>query len=146
MKPNYFSLMALVSLMMISANTKANDQIIPVETLPAAAKAFIKAHFPGRPIAYAEKDGFLNPTYEAQLVDGTQIDFDKDGNWDKVDCNLNAVPTALIPASIAAYVHSNFPDCFIVKIDKERYGFEIELSNDLELKFNKQGQLLYIDD
>ena len=93
-----------------------------------------------------EKDGFFNPTYEAQLVDGTQVEFDKDGNWDKVDCNLNAVPTALIPASIAAYVHSNFPDCFIVKIDKERYGFEIELSNDLELKFNKQGQLLYIDD
>ena len=146
MAPNYFFLMAFVSLMMISMNSQANDKIIPVDKLPAAAKAFIKAHFTGQHVSYAEKDGFVNPTYEAWLVDGTQIDFDKNGNWDKVDCNLNAVPAALIPAPIASYVQTNFPDCVIVKIDKERYGFEIELSNDLELKFDKQGNLFYIDD
>ena len=33
-----------------------------------------------------------------------------------------------------------------VKIDKERYGYEIELGNDLELKFDKNGKLLNIDD
>lgn len=146
MKPNFFSLMALVSLMMISVESKANDKIIPVEKLPAAAKAFIKTHFPGVHITYAEKDGYHAPTYEAWLVDGTEIDFDKHGNWDKVDCRMSAVPDAIVPAPIADYVLSNFPDCDIVKIDKERYGYEIELSNDLELKFNKQGHLLYIDD
>ena len=33
-----------------------------------------------------------------------------------------------------------------MKIDKERHGYDIELSNDLELKFNKQGQLIGFDD
>ena len=34
----------------------------------------------------------------------------------------------------------------ITKIDKERYGYDIELSNDLELKFNRQGALIGMDD
>ena len=34
----------------------------------------------------------------------------------------------------------------IVQVDKEMYGWDIELNNDLELKFSKDGQLLGIDD
>lgn len=146
MAPNYFFLMAFVSLMMISMNSQADDRFIPVDKLPAAAKTFIKTHFSGQLISFAEKDGIINPTYEVCLVDGTQIDFDKNGNWDKIDCNVNAVPTALIPSPVISYVHSTYPDCFIVQIDKECFGFDVELSNNLELKFDKQGHLLYIDD
>lgn len=31
-------------------------------------------------------------------------------------------------------------------IDKEPFGTEIELDNDLELKYDKQGRLMNIDD
>ncbi len=34
----------------------------------------------------------------------------------------------------------------ITKIDKELYGYEIEINNGLELKFSPTGQLLGIDD
>ncbi len=40
----------------------------------------------------------------------TRFEFDKNGNWDKVDCHHAAVPAAIIPASIANYVKANFPD------------------------------------
>ena len=63
-----------------------------------------------------------------------------------MDCNYSAVPANLVPANIATYVKSNFPGATIVKIDKERYGYDIELSNDLELKFNKNGKMLRVDD
>jgi hypothetical protein len=43
-------------------------------------------------------------------------------------------------------VKGSFPGAFVVKIDKERYGYEIELSNDLELKFDKRDNLMNIDD
>ena len=76
----------------------------------------------------------------------TRFEFDKNGNWDKVDCHHAAVPAAIIPASIAKYVKANFPDSQIVKIDKERGGYDIELSNDLDLKFNAKGKFLGIDD
>ena len=121
----------------------ADDRPIPVEKLPAAAKEFVKTHFPKSKIIYAEKDW---KRYETRLNDGTEIDFDSKGNWDKVDCKMTAVPEALVPQAIAQYVASNFPDAVVTKIDKERFGYEIELSNDLELKFNKAGVLLSMDD
>lgn len=138
--------MALMCLMM-SASCVADDRIIPVEQLPAAAKTFIQKNFPGRTISYAQvdRDG-LGKTYEARLDDGTEVKFDKKGNWDTVDCEMKAVPAALVPAAIANYVKGSFPGAFVVKIDKERYGYEIELSNDIELKFDKRGNLMNIDD
>ncbi|MBQ7441272.1 MAG: PepSY-like domain-containing protein [Prevotella sp.] len=52
----------------------------------------------------------------------------------------------MIPEVIKQYVNENFPESIITKIEKERYGYDIELSNDLELKFNKQGYILRMDD
>lgn len=146
MKQMKYFFMALMCLMM-SASCVADDRIIPVEQLPAAAKTFIQKNFPGRTISYAQEDrDGLSKTYEARLDDGTEVKFDKKGNWDTVDCETKAVPAALVPATIANYVKSSFPGAFVVKIDKERYGYEVELSNDLELKFDKKGKLMNIDD
>lgn len=132
---------------MMSASCVADDRIIPASQLPAAAQAFIKKTFPERTISYAkvDRDG-TSKTYEVRLDDGTELEFDKKGNWDKVDCETKAVPASLVPATIANYVKGNFPGTFIEKIDKERYGYEIELSNDLDLKFDKKGNLKRIDD
>ena len=138
--------MTLMLMLTQSATCMADDRVIPAEQLPAAAKSFIAKHFPQKKIAYAEKDGTINATYEARLSDGTEIEFDKKGNWDKVDCKRKAVPAALIPAAIAKYVKDNYPKAAIVKIDKERSGYEIELSNKLELKFNKSGKFVGMDD
>ena len=146
MKQMKYFFMALMCLMM-SASCVADDRIIPVEQLPAAAKTFIQKNFPGRTISYAQEDrDGLSKTYEARLDDGTEVKFDKKGNWDNVDCNTYAVPAALVPAAIAQYVKTNFPGAKIVKIDKERHGYDIELSNDIELKFNKNGALIGMDD
>ena len=71
----------------------------------------------------------------------------KKGAWTKVDCQgMTAVPAAIVPAAMQQYVNANFPGCVITKIDKERYGYEIELSNDVDLKFNNQGQIIGFDD
>ncbi|MBR6715400.1 MAG: PepSY-like domain-containing protein [Prevotella sp.] len=130
-----------------SATCFADDRIIPVEQLPAAAKTFVQKHFPKAAISYASKDfEFGGTRFEARLADGTEVDFDNRGNWDKVDCYMQAVPAALIPATIAQYIKANHPGTFVTKIDKERYGYEIELSNDLDLKFNRNGQLIGFDD
>ena len=146
MKKSVFFLAALVCMMMQTVSTFANDRLIPAEQLPAAAKTFIQKTFPGQAISYAKIDFDGRKKYEVRLSNGTEVEFDKNGTWDKVDCNVTAVPANLVPANIANYVKSNFPGAKIVKIDKERYGYEIELSNDLELKFNKSGQLFNIDD
>jgi uncharacterized protein YuzE len=130
-----------------SVTCLADDKIIPVELLPAPAKTFVKKYFPQATIEYATKDTeFMGTTYEVRLSDGTEVDFDKKGNWDNVDCKTKAVPASLVPAAIAQYVKAHYPNTVIVKIDKERGGYEIELSNDLDLKFNSKGKLIGIDD
>jgi hypothetical protein len=81
------------------------------------------------------------------LADGTQIDFDTDHMWDKIQCAMTtSMPTALVPAPILAHLQTNFPGAMILKIDKERYGYEIELTNGIEMKFNNQGALMEVDD
>ena len=143
MKKFKFLLLAVAG-MMISASAFADDKPIAPEQLPAAAKAFIQTHFPGKKILYAERD---YSDYECRLDDGTELKFNRKGNWDKVDCNGPvAVPAAIVPEAIKKYVQANFPDTVITKIDKEGWGIEIELSNDLDLKFNYQGMLIGMDD
>ena len=147
MKKSTLFLAALLCMMMQTVSTFASDRLIPTEQLPAAAMAFIQENFPGEGVTFAKID-FDNgrKQYEVRLNNGTELEFDKKGNWDKVDCQFNAVPSHLVPTVIANYVNTTYPNTMVVKIDKERYGFKIELSNDLELKFNKQGVLFDIDD
>lgn len=134
---------ALLS-MMVTSVAFADDKPIPVEKLPAAARTFVDNNFPGKKILYAEKDW---NSYECRLDDGTKIDFTSKGEWKQVDCHgMSAVPAVLVPEAIKQYVETNFSNCMITKIDKERHGYDIELSNDLELRFNHQGALIGMDD
>ena len=80
------------------------------------------------------------------LNDGTEIDFYNNGTFDKVDCHTAPVPASIVPAAIQQFVKANFAGSAVVKIDKERYGYDIELSNGMELKFNHQGEFMGYDD
>ena len=141
-------LIALAILALILMMNACSDKPVTPEQVPAPIKAFIQQYFPGQTITYAEKDLELTGyKYDVFLADGTRIDFDTDDVWDKINCPLtNPVPTALIPAPIATFIQANYPDAMITKIDKENRGYEVDLANGLELKFNKQGALIEMDD
>ena len=138
-----FGILAMVLLF-----TACSDKPVAPEQLPAPVTTFIQQTFPGQTITYAEKDIELTGSkYDVILADGTRVDFDTDNVWDKIECTMaNPVPTALIPAPIVTHIQANFPDALILKIDKERNGYEVELANGLELKYNKQGVLTEMDD
>ena len=143
MKKIKLFLAALVCLMMVPIVSCADGRPIPVDQLPADAKAFVQNNFPDLKIVYAEKDGSL---YETRLSNGSEIEFDKKGAWTKVDCNFDAVPDAIVPSFISTNVKSTFPDAKINKIEISRRGYEVELSNDIDMSFSKDGQLLKMDD
>ena len=138
---------AIAALVVSLATLPCEGKIITSDKLPETALSFIKEYFPESTISFAKKDAELSgTTYEVTLQDGTEIDFNGKGEWKKVDCKRTAVPGKLVPEVIAEYVQANFPGQLIVKIDKDRLGYEIELGNDLELKFDKNGKLKKIDD
>lgn len=120
---------------------------VPPSQLPEAAKAFVQKYFPGQVIDYVVLDtDFDGDVYEICLNNGVEIDFDLAGNWEKVDCYVDAVPEGIVPASIAHLVKANYDGAAIVKIDKEHHGYEVEFDNGLELKITADGQLLVYDD
>lgn len=128
--------------------TACSDKPVTADQLPESVTSFIQQYFPGQDITLAKKDIELTGSqYDVVLADGTQIDFDSSNGWDKIECTLeNPVPTALIPAPIVSQIRDKFPDAMILKIDRENDGYEVELANGLELKFNKQGSLMGMDD
>ncbi|MCR5561213.1 MAG: PepSY-like domain-containing protein [Bacteroidales bacterium] len=147
MKNIIVSILAAIALFFTTSCKADRDHIITVNQLPAAARTFLQDYFSDQNVSFVKKDiELVKTSYEVRLEDGTEIDFNSKGEWDKVDRDTIAVPSALIPQAIAAYVSANFPSQIIVMIDKENYGHEIELGNSLELKFNKKGELIRVDD
>ena len=87
------------------------------------------------------------------LDNGFEVDFTKSGDWDEIDGTEQrpALPVPqsildLLPAGIMQYVGQRFPGRQIVKVNRERFGFEIELNGDIELKLNLNGTFRRIDD
>lgn len=153
--------LAFVALMACTGNNEANQQqsTVPAaqqpaqapattaQAVPEAINAFVQQYFAGATIAYVETDADHGGIeYDVTLNDGTEIDFDRNNQWDNVDCHTKAIPAALVPQAIANYVKSNYQALPITKIDKDAYGYEIELSNGMELKFDTSGRFLGIDD
>lgn len=146
MKQKSILLMVLALIGMMSLVGCSDKPVAPTQ-LPPEVQSFVQQNFPNQAITYAMKDYELfGSKYDVMLADGTQIDFKTDKTWDKIESRVSPIPATLIPAPIATYVNATFPSVAIVKIDKERYGYEVELANGLELKFNNQGALTEMDD
>lgn len=143
-------LMILSAILMIFGITTAcadNDKPITVTQLPAKAQQFIKTHFSKEKVAFAKLEReFLETRYEVVFTNSSKIEFWKDGEWKEIDCKYSTVPLAVIPAQIAQYVSQNYPDTQIVKIDRDKRDYEIKITNGLELTFDKQFNLIDIDD
>lgn len=141
-----FKIVAIATISFASFNGTCSDRIISVNELPQVSRDFIQKHFADDKVSYAKID---DGKYEVRLASGAEIDFCRDGEWDKVDCKFAAVPEEIlnqVPAGITEYVTANFPGAVIVKVDKERFRIEVELDNDLDLEFSKNGKFLKIDD
>lgn len=134
----------VVLLSVIALNVYAvTDRPVTFQELPQKAQQFVNNHFSSVGFLSAKQD---DGEYEVMLKDGTKIEFTLQGDWKDVDCHVRAVPAAIVPAAIANYVKTNFPNNIITKIEKKYNGYDIELETDLELKFDKNGNFLYADD
>lgn len=123
-----------------------NDKPIQFDQLPATAKQFIKLHFADSKVMFAKMEtDFLKKSYEVLFADGNQIEFDGEGNWKEIDCKYSAVPAAAVPAPIAEYVASGYPDAKVLKIEKDYREYEVKLSNRIELTFDLRFNIIDID-
>lgn len=115
--------------------------------LPEEAREFLTQHFPKAKVGMIKVDKHLlkKTDYDVKLTNGTKIEFNNSGAWTEVDCKTKAVPEALVIKPIRRYVDKNFKGLAIVKIEKKATSFEIELSDGVDLKFDRLGNFKSAD-
>ena len=112
----------LASLAVMASSVPAfagKDRIIAVGELPAVSQQFVQTHFKGVEVSYAKVDEELfDKDYKVVFVNGSKVEFAKDGQWKEVDCKYGEVPAAVVPQQIRDYVAKNFAGRKIVSIDR----------------------------
>ena len=134
---------------MMSFNIVANagnDKPINVNELPAKAQTLLSKHFKGQKVMLATSEsGVVSRSYDVVLRNGTKLEFDKKGNLTEIDCKQGIVPSQLIPQAIKNYLKENYRGETVRKIELNKKEYEVELTNGIDLTFNKHFQLIDID-
>ena len=127
--------------------TMAEDVAITAQKLPKEAQKFLSVHYPQNKVLSAMHDrDFADNDYTVYLEDGTKIEFDGSGKWESVKNHNGKIPTGVVPAEIQNYIAKHYPSQSVEKIERKRYGYEVELTNDLDMKFSSNGAFLGLDD
>ena len=134
---------------MVSCNMVANagnDKPISVNALPAKAQALLTKHFSNQKVVLATiESNVIGKNYDVVLKNGTKLEFDKKGNLTEIDCKQGTVPAQFIPQAIKNYLKANYARQSVKKIEMNKNEYEVELTNGLDLTFNKHFQLIDID-
>ena len=120
-----------------------NDKPINFTQLPQAAQKFVKQHFP-KAFVKMETELF-DKSYDVVFNNGDKLEFDKKGEWTEVNCKSTVVPAKVIPALIKKYVETNYPEAKVLSIERDRYDYEVKLSNFWEIKFDMNFNVIDMD-
>lgn len=142
-------LLSLLMIVCVSVVACARDKYVrDPAVLPTAAQSVLKAYFKADvSIIKIDRDFGRISEYDVLLTDGTEVKFDRSGNWEEIEVKLSgSVSLKLLPAGIASYVKSHHKGAQIIGVERTRRGFDVELSNGIEMKFSAAGQFLRYDD
>lgn len=138
------AILLLATMLAISFNAKADhDQIINFNEMPEAAQALLKQYFADKVPLVVTVDW---DDYTIVYDSGEKVEFDKQGNWKEINCRTSGVPVELIPEQIKSHINATFPGTKVLKLDRNRRGYEVKLNNGLEVEYDPTFQIIDIDD
>lgn len=138
----------MLSVIMGLSVAQARDLVTRnVADIPAQAQSMLKKYFPKKTVNHIKIDKKLvgDTEYDVILNDGTEIDFNGKGEWEEIDCGNNSIPTGILPNTIHSYVKQNYKGAKIISVEKKNNKYEIELSNGVDLLFDRAGNFLKIE-
>ena len=137
-------LLTLLTLVLLAgtANAAGPKKVIDPDNLPKPAIELIQKHWPSCAIDFAYING---KEYEALLTDGTIIQFDSKGIWKEMKCT-DGLPVTLVPGYITRYIVGRFPKQLIIDCEKLKGGYEVTLTNGLEIQFDLRGNVTHVDE
>ncbi|MEG1615754.1 MAG: PepSY-like domain-containing protein [Bacteroidales bacterium] len=123
-----------------------NDKPVQLSQMPEKAQTFIKSHFDQKEISFSKMENeWFEKNYTVFFTNGESIEFDKNGEWIEIHSKVNGVQASVIPAPIRKYLEKNYPNEKVLKIDRDKNNTEVELSNHMDIKFDKNYQIIDID-
>lgn len=126
---------------------KADDRPVTFEKLPEAVRTFITQYFPDDKVSFATRDDdFIAPDYTVVLVSGVKLQFHNNGALESIDSRHADIPAGLIPVQVMDYVKTHYQNARVIEYEVGRKSYEVKLSNGMELKFNRNFNLIGIDD
>jgi hypothetical protein len=129
-----------------AAVVMADDRPITMEQLPAAARTFINTNYPEVQVLFSTKeDDIVLPDYNVALANGVSLEFYNNGALKKIE-SRDGIPSDFVPVQIVEFVKVRYPDAHFMSYEVDKRHYEVKLSNRLDLKFNKNYNLIEIDD
>lgn len=120
-----------------------DEKKIDFGDLPSEARSFIENYFPSADIlsiVQEKEDGCKE--YQVKLSDGTDMEFDEDGEWTNIECYFSPLPTGILPANVITKVEELHPEAYINGVEKELGGYVVEVTDadgiDWDMRFNAQ--------
>lgn len=112
-----------------------------INVLPQPARETLARNFKSKfALVKIEKDFGRVDGYEVSMTDGSEVKFDSKGNIKEIEMPAGKfVPSAFIPAPMASFVEKNHKGQQIVSLEKNRSGYEVELSGGIDIKFKADG-------
>lgn len=143
MKKLFLVLVCVFTMQMVMAD---NDKPIKVEQLPQTTQTFIKQHFSDLKVVFAKVDkDWFDTTYDVVFANGDKLEFNKNGEWKELNCKNSMVPLKVIPTQIQKFVNDTYPGEKVTVIEKDRYEYEVRLSNRVEIKFDLKFNVIDVD-
>lgn len=117
------------------------------ERLPSEALTFVNSNYPESRIVNVDLE-LLG--YEVYLDNGTIIEFDFDGSIDVEDEDEEnydqdsediVVAYDTVPEFVSSYIETNYPNQTVILVEQDDDGYDVYLSNGLEIEFDFDGSI-----
>lgn len=121
------------------------------QELPQNSQEFIAAHFANENLTSVQiEDNWMpwdnDDKYEVYFSSGLELTFNKAGEITEIEAAKDQnIPAAALPAEIKSYVSSNYQDAAITSWERDGKDQDVELSNGVDLEFDKSGKFLRVD-
>ncbi len=95
-----------------------------------------------------DKENAEATKYEVLLTDGTEIEFGQQGKLGRSKCPKRTGDSCKYCSNFAVdYLKAhNFAAEGVTKVERDRKGYEVELSTGVSFKFDKKGKFVKADD